>query len=217
MRLGRRRAVTSTDRAVWQAASLLLTYPDEGHSARLQVVTQLLDHVPGCARDLLVRAHTALISRGSRQAAEDYVETFDLNRHATLYLTYWTAGDTRRRGAAMHEFAAVYRTSGADAPKKESPDHLPVLLEFAARVDPEAGLRLLTEHRVPLDVVRAALTERGSPYGDVLAAVCSTLPAAGDQDVQLARRLAAAGPPVEAVGLEPFTLTVPPRRTEKVP
>ncbi len=28
----------------------------------------------------------------------------------------------------------------------EAPDHPPVVLEFAATVDPEAGRRLLTEH-----------------------------------------------------------------------
>jgi hypothetical protein len=33
-------------------------------------------------------------------------------------------------------------------------------------------------------------------------------------EVRRAQRLAQAGPPAEAVGLQPFTLTVPPRRTE---
>jgi nitrate reductase molybdenum cofactor assembly chaperone NarJ/NarW len=216
MRLGRRSGVPATDRAVWQAAALLLVYPDGDRGGRLQTVAELLDHIPDRARALLLPAHAALSGMDPRQAAEDYVETFDLSRRATMYLTYWTAGDTRRRGSAMHDFAAVYRASGVRPPKGEAPDHLPVLLEFAARVDPQAGLRLLTDHRVPLDVLNAALTERGSPYADVVAAVRSTLPAPGDQEGERARRLSAAGPPVEAVGLEPFTLTVPPRRGEKV-
>ena len=59
-----------------------------------------------------------------------------------------------------------------------------------------------------------ALTECGSPYAHTIAAVCETLPAATDQEVLRAQRLAQAGPPAEAVGLQPFTLTVPPRRTE---
>lgn len=130
-----------------------------------------------------------------------------------MYLTYWTAGDTRNRGREMLAFASTYREAGVEPPKSEAPDHLPVVLEFAATVDPEAGRRLLIEHRVPIDVLLQALTEADSPYAHAIAAVCETLPPVTDQDVQRARRLAESGPPAEAVGLQPFTLTVPPKRT----
>ena len=129
------------------------------------------------------------------QAAIDYVETFDLRRRSTMYLTYWTAGDTRNRGRQMLAFAAAYRDAGVEPPCGEAPDHLPVVLEFAATVDPVAGRRLLTEHRVPIDVLREALAEAKSPYADAVAAVCETLPAATDSDVRRAQRLAQAGPP----------------------
>ena len=90
-----------------------------------------------------------------------------------------------------------------------------MVLEFAATVDPEAGRRLLIEHRVPIDVLRGALADAESPYEPTVAAVCETLPAATDQEVRRAQRLAQAGPPAEAVGLQPFTLTVPPRTKER--
>ena len=131
-----------------------------------------------------------------------------------MYLTYWTSGDTRNRGREMLAFAQVYRDAGARPPDDEAPDYLPVVLEFAATVDPVAGRRLLVEYRVPIDVVREALTECRSPYTDTMAAVCETLPSATDQEVLRAQRLAQTGPPTEAVGLQPFTLTVPPRRNE---
>ena len=111
-------------------------------------------------------------------------------------------------------FAQAYRDAGSRPPVDEAPDHLPVVLEFAATVDPVAGRRLLVEHRVPIDVLRDALTESGSPYAHTISGVCETIPAATDQEVRRAQRLAQAGPPAEAVGLQPFTLTVPPRRTE---
>ena len=76
----------------------------------------------------------------------------------------------------MHAFAAVYRAAGVEPPSRESPDHLPVVLEFAATVDPEAGRRLLTQHRVPIDMLHEALTEADSPYAHAIAAVCETLP-----------------------------------------
>ena len=148
------------------------------------------------------------------KAAVDYVETFDLRRRCTMYLTYWTAGDTRNRGREMHAFAQAYRDAGVQPPVDEAPDHLPVVLEFAATVDPVAGRRLLVGHRVPIGVLHDSLSERGSPYAHTVAAVCETLPAATDSEARRAQRLAEMGPPAEAVGLQPFTLTVPPRRAE---
>ena len=129
-----------------------------------------------------------------------------------MYLTYWTAGNTRNRGNAMLAFTRAYQAAGVRAPSAEAPDYLPVALEFAATVDPDAGRGLLVEHRVPIDVLHDALRESGSLYADAVAAVLMTLPAATDAEVRRAQRLAAAGPPAEAVGLQPFTLTVPPRR-----
>ncbi len=200
------------DRLVWQAASLLLAYPDDGFPQRLDTVDELLSHISGPAAALLGRTAAALRAREPMAAAMDYVATFDMRRRATMYLTYWTAGDTRNRGREMVAFATAYRDAGVEPPRTEAPDHLPVVLEFAATVDAEIGRRLLTEHRVPIDVLRGALADAESPYEHTVAAVCETLPVATDQDVRRAERLAKAGPPAEAVGLQPFTLTVPPRR-----
>ena len=210
---GRRaRGDTLQDRLVWQAASLLLAYPDDELPARLDTVEELLSHLGGGAAGLLAQTVTALRAREPMAAAMDYVATFDMRRHCTMYLTYWTAGDTRNRGREMLEFATAYRRAGVPPPRAEAPDHLPVVLEFAATVDPEVGQGLLAAHRVPIDVLRGALADAKSPYEPTVAAVCATLPAATDQDVRRAERLAKAGPPAEAVGLQPFDLTVPPRR-----
>ncbi len=205
------------DRLVWQAASLLLAYPDDALSERLVTVGELLSHLRGPAAALLERTMVALRAREPLDAAMDYVATFDTRRHATMYLTYWTAGDTRNRGREMLAFATAYRDAGVEPPGAEAPDHLAVVLEFAATVDPEAGRRLLSEHRVPIDVLRRALAEAKSPYEHTVAAVCATLPVAGDQDVRRAERLAKEGPPAESVGLQPFNLTVPPRRRTGAP
>lgn len=202
------------DRVVWQAASLLLAYPDEQHGQRLDTVENLLAHLDGTVAELLGRTLAAQRAADPLTAATDYVETFDLRRRSTMYLTYWTAGDTRNRGMEILAFATAYRDAGAEPPRDEGPDHLPVVLEFAATVDPVAGRQLLVAHRVPIDVVLSALTEAQSPYAHVIAAVCETLPPVTDSEVQRAQRLAQSGPPAESVGLQPFTLTVPPRRSE---
>ena len=200
------------DRLIWQSASLLLAYPDDQRAERLDTVGSLLAPLTGRAAELLALTAAQLRASDPLQAAADYVETFDLQRRATMYLTYWTAGDTRNRGSEMLAFARAYRDAGVEPPHDEAPDFLPVVLEFAATVDPDAGRRLLTGHRVAIDVLCTALTQMDSPYAHTVAAVCETLPAATDRDMQRAQHLTQAGPPAEAVGLQPFTLTVPPRR-----
>jgi nitrate reductase molybdenum cofactor assembly chaperone NarJ/NarW len=212
-RRNRTRDQTMQHRLVWQAASLMLAYPDDHHADRLQTAARLLDHVTGEVRALLGETVVGLSLRPIMQLQQEYVETFDLQKRCTMLLTYWTSGDTRNRGADMVEFTQTYRGSGVDIPKGEAPDHLPVVLEFAATVDPDAGRRLLNKYRVPIGVVARALAERRSPYAPVVAAVNSTLPAlASVDDVS---RLMMAGPPAESVGLQPFQLTVPPRRIQE--
>lgn len=206
----RRGSVPLQDRVVWQAASLLLAYPDEGHGVRLDTVQSLLAHLDGEPRLLVGRTLGELRDQDAMTVARRYVETFDLSRRRALLLTYWTAGDTRNRGMQMLAFAHAYRAAGTTPPAGEAPDHLPVVLEFAATVDPRAGRELLVEYRVPIEVLRRALAEADSPYAHAVAAVCATLPAAGEEQVC---RLRTAGAPVESVGLQPFQLTVPPRRT----
>ncbi|EKT78850.1 narJ [Rhodococcus opacus M213] len=197
---------------VWQASSLLLAYPDDGHTRRLDTVEQLLALMASGARDTLDATYRFLRDTDPHTAAEVYVDTFDLRRRTTLYLTYWTSGDTRNRGNDILRFAHTYRSAGVQPPGDESPDHLAVLLEFAATVDPAAGMELMRLHRVPIGLLHEALTAARSPYGHVLDAVCDTLPMPTGHDEKRARDLALAGPPVEAVGLQTFTLTVPPRR-----
>ncbi|MFC9875082.1 nitrate reductase molybdenum cofactor assembly chaperone [Nocardia salmonicida] len=200
-------------RLVWQAASLLLAYPDSEHRTRLELVGQLCAHLPRERAEPLLRVVTELSTVTEVAAAQQFTETFDLRRRATLLLTYWTDGDTRNRGMAMLAFTEAYRGAGVEPPRGEVADHLPVVLEFAATVDPVAGAALLTAYRRAIHAIGLALSDEGSLYAPVLAAVVATLPPATEQDLGWARRLVDAGPAAESVGLAPFTLTVPARRS----
>lgn len=200
------------DRLIWQAASLLLDYPDEQFDRQLDAAEQILTHLPPDRTAGLMQVCRELRAADRYAAATAYVDTFDLRRRTTLLLTYWTAGDTRNRGREMLRFVEVYRGAGMTSPAVEAPDHLAVVLEFAATVDPQAGAELLAAFAVPIRTLRTGLEQAQSPYLPVLDAVCATLPVPSAADEERAARLAAAGPPAEAVGLEPFTLTVPPRR-----
>ncbi len=206
-------------RVVWQAVSLLLEYPDDaaageadgpGYARRLELVAGVLGDLPPVVADPLRRTLDGLRGVPVHEAAQRYVETFDLRRRRALFLTYWTDGDTRNRGNAMLAFADAYREAGVEPPDGELPDHLAVVLEFGATVDPEAGLALLTRYRAPLELLRAALEDAGSPFAGALEAVLATVPEPDPEQTQReAQRIAQQGPPSESVGLEPYSVTVP--------
>ena len=215
MRL-RREKPPAHRRVVWQVASLLLAYPDQGQPARLDMVRAALDSLPDTDRVPLLACADRLRATPLIAAAAEYSETFDWRRRRTLFLTYYTAGDTRNRGMALLDFANTYREAGVTPPADELPDHLAVLLEFAATVNESAGYRLLCRHRTPIDLLHSGLDKAASPYAGVISAVSRTLPPATVADLQEARRLAMQGPPAESVGLEPFALTIPVRGSTPV-
>ncbi len=193
---------------VYQAASLLLGYPDQALLAALPLVRRAVTGLPPGVGVPLLRLTDHLAGRAaagsSTELAADYVATFDLKRRCSPYLTYYEHGDTRKRGMALLAFKHAYRAAGLDPADDELPDHLAVLLEFAATGDPVAADRLLTEHRVGLELLRLALQDAGSPYLDAVDPVCLTLPALPGRDRDSVLALAAQGPPGEDVGLDPY-------------
>ncbi|QCX81810.1 Nitrate reductase-like protein NarX [Streptomyces sp. YIM 121038] len=196
---------------VHQAASLLLRHPDADWPHRLHAVTTALAAAPGRRAEPLLRFCAAVTDVPVLDLSARYVATFDRSRRRTLHLTYYTDGDTRRRGQSLLRWQDLYRAHGWQPPADELPDFLPLALEFAARC-PAPGRTALREHRAAVELLRLALRDHRSPYADVLEAVCRTLPGASPTDRAAALRLARTGPPTETVGLLPF-----PRRTAAHP
>ena len=195
-------------RIVWQAASLLLAYPDAGQERRLNLVEGAVAVLHPELRQPLWAAVEHLRSIPVIEASVQYAEVFDWKRRRTLFLTYYTAGDTRNRGMALLAFSDLYRAAGVIPPPRELPDHLAVLLEFAATVDEASGYDQLRRHRTPIDLLHDGLLRVSPIYAGVIEAVSATRPPATAADLKEARRLAMQGPPAESVGLEPFALTI---------
>jgi len=204
----RRGAAADDHRVVRLVASRCLEYPtdeligslplitealaEQGDSAGAHALSGMLDHLATTPLDELQRS---------------YVDVFDLSRKHALYLSYWTDGDTRRRGEVLGRFKAAYRASGFVVDTRgELPDYLPMVLEFAACADSDRGGALLESYRPSLELLRIALQEKESPYAAALVAVCETLP--GDSPPDRAAVMAMAGvsgpPAPEQVGLEPY-------------
>ncbi|MDO5082310.1 MAG: nitrate reductase molybdenum cofactor assembly chaperone [Arachnia propionica] len=192
---------------VFSAAALLLSYPDEELLSRLDAIEEAVA-TTGVA-ELFAPTIAHLRSSSLMEAQSFHVQEFDLSRRHALHLTYWTDGDTRRRGEALLHFKQVYRSSGLLVDLAgELPDHLPVVLEFAAVADPGSGRRLLEEYRVSLELLRIGLVEDGLPQAGVVQAVCQMLGGASPQTrAEVAKLLE--GPPTETVGMGADLLPYP--------
>lgn len=206
-----RRCATREHAVVHRVAALLLDYPSADVVGLLPTVRAALEEVRPELAAPLRRAVEHLVATPVDQLERDYVTTFDLQRRCSLFLTYFAYGDTRKRGVALVEFKQAYRRAGFEVAAAELPDHLAVVLEFAATAPDDearaAGIALLLAHRAGLELLRLALLDAGSPWADVVAAVSATLPPLAGEDREAVARLAAEGPPDEDVGLEPFAPT----------
>jgi len=188
-------------------AALLLEYPSTGLLELLPAIRSATAELPERLAVPLGQLVEHLSSAPLPELEAAYVETFDLKRRCSPYLTYFAYGDTRKRGVALVEFKQAYRAGGFEVVEDELPDHLAVVLEFCSTGDAECqveGIKLLLGHRAGLELLRLALLDAGSPYAGALVAVCATLPDLGPDEHAAIARLAAEGPPGEEVGLEPF-------------
>jgi nitrate reductase molybdenum cofactor assembly chaperone NarJ/NarW len=188
----------------WALMSFLLRYPDARvAAARGELVAEVHALPDGAAREALT-AFLAEWTGDATELAARYVETFDLRRRASLHLTYYAHGDTRERGMALLRLKKLYRMAGLPLDCGELPDHLPIMLAFAALAPPGHGEALLAEHRPAIELLRLSLHDLGSPYAHVLDAVAALLPPLSVAERGEVARLAREGPPDEAVGLEPY-------------
>jgi len=193
-------------RLLWRIAALLLDYPSADTLAMTDQLITAAGELPDSVREPLLHVLHEFRTTDPMQLAVRYVETFDMRRRASLHLTYYAYGDTRKRGMALLRFKHAYRQAGLELGDGELPDYLPLVLEFAATIDPRQGERLLAEHVPVLELLRLSLQDSGSAYAGLLAAVLVTLPPINTADRRRIAELAAEGPPEEEVGLEPFAM-----------
>jgi nitrate reductase delta subunit len=206
MRWRRTPADAADHRVVHQVASWCLSYPDAALTERLPLLRDALaEQGRDPAVDALEPVVAHLLGIGPEQREREYVDTFDLSRRHALHLSYWTDGDTRRRGEVLAGFVERYRRHGFRVDTgRELPDFLPLVLEYAALADPADGAALLQEYRPSLELLRLALAEDDSAHTGAVAAVCATLPGVSPPDRAAVQAMAAAGPPAETVGLDPY-------------
>jgi nitrate reductase delta subunit len=195
----------ATRAQTYKLCSLLLLYPDEEILAARAGLAEAVAELPAsAARDALGRFCAWWGEAEPMELQQHYVDTFDLHRRSGLYVTFYGEGDRRQRGAALLRLKRMYRAAGLPMEEGELPDYLPAMLEFAAAAPGGQGEIVLREHRSAIELIRLSLHDRATRYSEVLDAVCRTAGELSAADRARAISLAAAGPPQELVGLEPF-------------
>lgn len=190
-RSAHRRAVTR------QAASVLLGYPDDRFFELLPLAARAVAELPrGAVRTALLEFCGHASSTPELELRRHYTEVFDIRRRHALRMTYYTDGP------ALTDVRRVYTEAGWQVPTRELPDHLAVILEFAACCGSDAGHDLLLRFRPGLELLAAALQGYGTPYAPVVDAVSLTLPSQGSKGGEAARRLAVQGPAGEGADPE---------------
>ncbi len=193
-----------------QVASVLLGYPDERLYDARPVLAEAVAGLPDGPAASLGEFLAHLDITPLPGLAAHYVEIFDFKRRCCPYLTYYTPGDTRKRGMALLRFKHAFRKAGFEISDGELPDHLAVVCELSGRGATREATRLLQEHRPGVELMLRALQAESSPYAHIVAAVLATLPPLGARDRAALFKLASEGPPpAEEVGLEPYGATTP--------
>ena len=183
------------------AASILLDYPTPERQRQFALVRSSVISLPDSVRNAFEAFFTAIEGWTAQQLETHFTATFDLKRKCCPYLTYYAAGDTRRRGMALVRFVEAYRAAGWQVDADELPDYLPMVLEFSAMSDSPIAQELLAAHRDGIEVLRAALKKFESPYAHLVEAVSMSLPKIDEETRERYLNLVNEGPPTETVGM----------------
>lgn len=102
---------------------------------------------------------------------EEYVAMFDRTPSLSLHLFEHIHGDSRDRGGALVDLAEIYREEGLEISIDETPDYLPLFLEYLSLLEPEKATENLTEAINVIAALGARLNQRGSYYTAVFDAI----------------------------------------------
>lgn len=99
-------------------------------------------------------------------AEERYVMLFDRTRTLSLHLFEHVHGESRDRGQAMVDLAAMYERQGFEIDAHEMPDFLPLFLEYLSTQSKEEVANLLGQTQHIYAALRERLQKRGSIYAN---------------------------------------------------
>ncbi|GFZ90173.1 nitrate reductase molybdenum cofactor assembly chaperone [Elstera cyanobacteriorum] len=152
--------------------SALLTYPTEALTGAVPEIRQVLAVealVPPRHRVALDGLLNDLAVKDLYDLQERYILLFDRTRSLSLHLFEHVHGESRDRGQAMVDLLKLYEEGGYSPTPSELPDFLPLFLEYASTLPPQAALDLIAEPSHVFAALRERLAKRRTPYEAVFA------------------------------------------------
>lgn len=149
----------------------LLEYPGADYPARLETCRQALERAQPSAADRMARLGRQLASRSPGEVEELFIRTFELAPRCVPYVgVHLFGGENFKRGEFMARLQAEFAQMGLET-GGELPDHLAVLLRYAARTDRgTAGELVQYCLMTPVDRMIGAL-DAANPFVSLLEAV----------------------------------------------
>lgn len=158
----------------FKALSALLSYPDENLTAAINEIegvirSENLINLEACRALEPLLAELARLDLFDLQ--ERYVDLFDKTRRLSLHLFEHVHGESRDRGQAMVDLAALYEKGALTLAANELPDYLPLFLEYLSTLSIEEARPLLANALHIVSTLQERLAARDSNYAAVLSAV----------------------------------------------
>jgi nitrate reductase molybdenum cofactor assembly chaperone NarJ/NarW len=158
----------------FKVLSALLTYPTAELQASADALRAMLDLdaiVPPTLRNRLDILIDEIAGGDLYDLQERYTLLFDRTRSLSLYLFEHVHGESRDRGQAMVDLAAMYEQHGLALAGHELPDFIPLFLEFLATVPQREAYDLLSQPAHILAALAERLRKRRSSYESVFRAL----------------------------------------------
>lgn len=164
------------ERRVYALFADVLRYPTEYTAQLARECADLLStELPEAGESL--RDFSAFLGGQPFERIEElFTSSFELNPVCYPYVGYHLFGDDHKRAAFMVKAKERLTAHGIQIEEGELPDHLPLLLEFAAEVDDDEAVgSLINECLIPTVKKMAACFKTDNPYGKVIAALLQVL------------------------------------------
>ena len=170
---------------MYEHLASLVSYPDAGLFGALDGCIQALAPEVPEAATLLEEFRDAAQVIGHGALEEAYIQTFEMQAEAALYIGHQLFGEEWRRGAFMACLKERYQECGFSS-GAELPDHVSVILRFLAVEQPGPEKEeLIGDCIVPaLHKVLRAMEVKKTPYLGVVQAVLLCLGAGGVSETE---------------------------------
>ena len=158
----------------YKLLSKLLDYPSEALvTAMPELYGTLKQGFEAAEWVVLERFMRNLSDQDLTDAQADYVQTFDMVPEHALHLTHHIFGDDKNRGPALIDLTEYYKEFGLEMSANEGkpnelPDYLPLILEFAAQLEPEEARMFLSQWSKVLNQLATNLEKTASHYAPLI-------------------------------------------------